>query len=98
MEAFEELAQAVRQFAESTRPSAEALASLGIEINRVTNKPKTTKRMKAKAYFMSLGRVILLSPFLLSGVLVLAVAILLKSVGYCLIGDFDAATREIKAI
>ena len=47
---------------------------------------------------MSLGRVVLVSPFMITGIVVLVTAILLKSAGYCLLGDFKAATDEIKRL
>lgn len=52
--------------------------------------------MKVKEYFKSLGKVALVSPFLLAGIIVLAVGIFVKSAGMCLMGDFEAATKEIK--
>jgi hypothetical protein len=54
--------------------------------------------MKVKEYFKSLGRVVLVSPFIFVGIIVLTTAILLKSLGYCLLGDIKAATSEIKAL
>ena len=54
--------------------------------------------MKAKKYFISLGRVLLVSPFIATGIVVLCTAILLKSLGYCLLGDFETATKEIKSL
>lgn len=54
--------------------------------------------MKTKAYFKALARVVILSPFLLSGFVALVTGILVKSIGYCLVGDFETATSEIKRL
>lgn len=54
--------------------------------------------MKAKEYFKSVGRLVLFSPFIITGIVVLCTAILLKSLGYCLLGDFENATAEIKRL
>ena len=54
--------------------------------------------MKVKEYFKSLARVVLVSPFIFIGIIVLATGVLLKSLGYCLLGDIKAATSEIKAL
>ena len=51
-----------------------------------------------KAYFKALARVVILSPFMLLGILTLATGILMKSIGYCLVGDFEAATSELKRL
>lgn len=91
----EELAAAFKLLAESTRPTAEEYAKIGIEINNMSNKPKTEKEMKVKEYFISLGRAALVAPFMLAGLLLLAVSSLLKSAGFCLVGDFKSAKNEI---
>lgn len=54
--------------------------------------------MKMKAYLKALARVVILSPLLLTGILTLATGILVKSIGYCLVGDFQSATSEIKRL
>jgi hypothetical protein len=64
----------------------------------MSNKPQKQKSMKVKEYFKSLARVVLVSPFIFIGIIVLATGILLKSLGYCLLGDIKAATSEIKAL
>lgn len=84
--------------AAATQPTTEEFAKLGIEINNISNKPKNKKRMKAKEYFKSVGRLVLFSPFIITGIVVLCTAILLKSLGYCLLGDFENATAEIKRL
>lgn len=95
---LKELGEAARRMAAATQPTAAELAKLGIEINNISNKQKNKEIMKAKKYFISLGRVLLLSPFIATGIVVLCTAILTKSLGYCLLGDFEAATKEIKSL
>jgi hypothetical protein len=95
---IKELGEAARRMAAATQPTAEEFAKLGIEINNISNKPKNKKRMKAKEYFKSVGRLVLFSPFIITGIVVLCTAILLKSLGYCLLGDFENATAEIKRL
>ena len=88
--------------AAATQPTAKEFAKLGKVIDNMSNKPQKQKIMKVKEYFKSLGRVVLVSPFIFVGIIVLATAIftaiLLKSLGYCLLGDIKAATSEIKAL
>lgn len=95
---IKELGEAARRIAAATQPTAEEFAKLCIEINNISNKPKNKKRMKAKEYFKSVGRLVLFSPFIITGIVVLCTAILLKSLGYCLLGDFENATAEIKRL
>ena len=95
---IKELGEAARRMAAATQPTAEELAKLGIEINNISNKPKNKKIMKVKEYFKSVGRLVLFSPFIITGIVVLCTAILLKSLGYCLLGDFENATAEIKRL
>lgn len=54
--------------------------------------------MKAKEYFKTVGRVLLYAPFVLAGVVVICAGVLVKSAGYCLLGEFDRANEEIKSL
>lgn len=54
--------------------------------------------MKIKEYLKALARVVILSPLMLMGIVTLATGILVKSIGYCLVGDFKSATSEIKRL
>lgn len=95
---IKELSEAAKRMAAATQPTAKELAKLGKLIDNMSNKPQKQKSMKVKEYFKSLGRVVLVSPFILIGIVVLCTAILLKSLGYCLLGDFENATAEIKRL
>ena len=95
---IKELSEAVKRMAAATQPTAKELAKLGKLIENMNDKPQKQKIMKVKEYFKSLGRVVLVSPFILIGIIVLATGILLKSAGYCLLGDIEAATDEIKRL
>ena len=54
--------------------------------------------MKLKEYFKTVGRVLLCAPFVLVGIVVLCAGILVKSAGYCLLGEIDKANGEIKSL
>ena len=95
---IKELSEAAKRMAAATQPTAKELAKLGKLIDNMSDKPQKQKIMKVKEYFKSLGRVVLVSPFILIGIIVLATGILLKSAGYCLLGDIEAATDEIKRL
>lgn len=95
---IKELSEAAKRMAAATQPTAKEFAKLGKVIDNMSNNPQKQKSMKVKEYFKSLARVVLVSPFIFVGIIVLATAILLKSLGYCLLGDIKAATSEIKAL
>ena len=95
---IKELSEAAKRMAAATQPTAKELEKLGKLIENMSDNPQKQKIMKVKEYFKSLGRVVLVSPFILIGIIVLATGILLKSAGYCLLGDIEAATSEIKAL
>lgn len=54
--------------------------------------------MKVKEYFKTVGRILLCAPFVFVGIVVLCAGFLVKSAGYCLLGEFDKANAEIKSL
>lgn len=50
-----------------------------------------------KKYFKCLGIALVYAPFAITGIIIIAVGMVCKAVGYALLGDFEHATDENKA-
>lgn len=51
-----------------------------------------------KKYFKCLGIALVYAPFVITGIIIIAVGMVCKAVGYALLGDFGHATDEIKQV
>lgn len=51
-----------------------------------------------KQYFKGLGITLVVAPFAVMGVIIMATGMVCKAAGYALFGDFEHATEEIKQV
>ena len=51
-----------------------------------------------KQYFKGLGITLVVAPFAVMGVIIMATGMVCKAAGYALLGDFEHATEEIKQV
>lgn len=51
-----------------------------------------------KQYFKGLGITLVVAPFAVMGVIIMATGMVCKAAGYALFGDFGHATEEIKQV
>ena len=51
-----------------------------------------------KQYFKGLGITLVIAPFAIMGVIIMATGMVCKAAGYALFGDFQHATDEMKQV